>query len=271
MSVDNEVPPIPYTPVPNRSIEFHNVLTQLDDEVLLIRMGIWRRVVFLVFTGSIGCFCAPFLIALHSSLTIENYRLSQEIMPFAWASVAVVLVLFVVSVGMLLLSPIRFDRSSGSVGRGGWIPGWWKRNLKDVLAIQICRGKADITLGERGSRGTINRYFQLNLVFDDSPPTRRNLCEQADLKKVEHAAKQIADFVGTPILNYVGSQLGTLEKTDAEARRLLAARRLRQSKMGIAVLCLLSVGTLHADCGRPAQSYEISAAVTEQHEQQTVY
>lgn len=40
-------PPIPYTPLPRRSIDIHGVLTQVDDDVLLIRVGIRRRVVLL--------------------------------------------------------------------------------------------------------------------------------------------------------------------------------------------------------------------------------
>lgn len=248
MSLDSGVsPPIPYTPLRRRSIDIHGVIIQLDDDVLEIRMGIWRRVVFLVWAGSIGGCCAPFLIFLHSSLTIENYRLSREVMPFAWAAVAIAFGLLVLTVGVLFLSPIRFDRSQGSVGRGGWVPGWWERDLNDVLAIQICQGKADVTYGDRSRDTKITPIYQLNLVFDDRPPTRRNVIEDKDRRKIVLAARQIADFLGKPILNYLGSKPGTLDKVDDDACRLLAARRSGENKISTA-LCLTSVVALLITC-----------------------
>lgn len=270
MSLETGVPPpIPYTPLRRRPIEIQCVLTQSDDDVLLVRTGVWRRVVCLVVTASICGFCAPFLISLHSSLTIENYRLSREVMLFAWLAVAFTIVYSVLLVGVLFVSPIRFDRSKGSVGRGGWVPGWWERDLKDVLAIQICRGKADVTIGERGS-DKIELNYQLNLVFDDSPPTRRNVCEHRDRRWVERAARQIADFLGKPVLNYIGytpwtsGTPGTLERTDDEARRLLAARR-PPSTMLSTVLCLASVTALLVTCcgcpPRPPSQEEQQAGI----------
>lgn len=180
--------------------------------------------------------------------------MSSKIVLFAWASVAIVIGMLVLAVGVFTLSPSRLDRRNGTVGRGGWVPGWWQRELDDVLAIQICRGKSDIMNGERGSGSKIYLNYQLNLVFDDSDPTRRNLCENRDRQGVVLTARQLADFLGNPVLNYLGDTPGTLDKVNAEARRVITARRDR-STVAPTLLCLASAAALLlTSCGCPSNA-----------------
>ena len=84
-------------------------------------------------------------------------------------------------------------------------------------------GKAnsgDVTHGDRSYGTTVTLQYQVNLVFRDSPLTRRNVCEQKDRFYVVQPGRQIADFLHVPVLNYVGP-VGTMDAADAELRRLL--------------------------------------------------
>ncbi len=223
---NGDQPTIPCSPLPKWLI-YHckMVVEQPAEDVLLVRMSVWTRLVFFACAILACTFCAPFLISLHSSLTIKGYRMSGEIVPFAWLAVVVVLALLVLVLATLFLRPIRFDCSVGTVSRGGWVPGWWERNCKDVVAIQICRGKTWVIHGDRARDTKSVPQYQLNLVFHDSPPTRRNLSEQEDLWWAERTAKRIAKFLNVPVLNYAKS----VDEADAEAARLLTKRLSHKS------------------------------------------
>jgi hypothetical protein len=216
-----DTPPIPCVPARRRSIEVYDYLDQPTDDLILFSTSLWSKFLSIIFTLGICGFCAPFIISLHSSMTIEGYQLSREMLFFGWGAVIVALGFLLVLLTFLTLSPVRFDRRNGTVGRGGVTPGAWGRNLSDIVAIQICRGKAYLSNGDRGDT-RIKLQYQLNLVFHDSPPSRRNLCECGDLRKIERDAKQIAVFLDKSILNYTSTKPGSLSKVDSEAQRLIA-------------------------------------------------
>ena len=218
---DGDQPAISRSPLP-KWLVYHckMVIEQPTEGVLLVRTSVWTRFAFFSWTVLVCVFCAPFLISLHSSLTIENYTMSDDIAPFAWLAVVIVLAHLLLVLATLFFRPIRFDRTAGTVCRGGWVPGWWERDCKDVVAVQICRGKTWVMHGDRARDTKRVPQYQLNLVFYDPPPTRRNLSEQEDLRWAERAAKQIANFLNVPVLNYAKS----IDETDAEAARLLARR-----------------------------------------------
>ena len=207
--------------VPRRSVYAgHVVLKQLSADVLVVQWSIWSRAAFLALAIVIGYLSSAFLYWSFQPWKFDELRLTNErLLPGTFACMGVVFSL-ALAAATLFKGPIRIDRTTGTVARGGWFPGWWERDLADVLAIQICRGKSDVTHGDRASMTTVTLQYQVNFVFRDSPPSRRNICEQKDRFYVVQLGRQIADFLHVPVLNYVGP-VGTMDAADDELRSLL--------------------------------------------------
>jgi hypothetical protein len=207
--------------VPRRSVYAdHVVLRQFSADVLVIQWSIWSRAAFLALAIAVGYLSSTFLYWSFQPWKLDELRFTDErLLAGTFACMGVVFSL-ALAAATLFKGPIRIYRTTGTVARGGWFPGWWRRNLAEVLAIQICRGKSDVTHGERAHETTVTLQYQVNFVFRDSPPSRRNICEQKDRFSVVQLGRQIADFLHVPLLNYVGP-VGTMEAADTELRRLL--------------------------------------------------
>lgn len=207
--------------VPRRSVYAdHVVLRQFSADVLVIQWSIWSRAAFLALAIAIGYLSSTFLYWSFHHWNFDELHLPDERwLAIAFACVGVIFSLSLVAV-TLFKGPIRIDRMAGTVARGGWFPGWWERNLAEVLAIQVCRGKSDVTHGDRAHGRPVTLQYQVNFVFRDSPPSRRNICEQKDRFYVVQLGRQIADFLHVPVLNYVGP-VGTMDAADAELCSLL--------------------------------------------------
>lgn len=220
MSSDSrECPHLLHMYVPRRSVYGSDIVLQRPtEEILIVRRSVLSRVAFLAVAAVIGCLTSLYLYWAFPLIRLQEFRVTDEKVLGAGLAAAGLLWSLAGAVNMLFKSPIQFDRVRGTVGRGGWIPGWWERNLADVVAVQVCQGKSEVLIGDR--RDKITLMYQVNLVFRDWPPTRRNIGEHKDLYRVKHIGRQIADFLNVPLLNYVGP-LGTVDAADAEARRLL--------------------------------------------------
>lgn len=223
MSSGNREPPaIPYVYVPRRSVYGGAVvLKQPTEDVLIVARSVWSRSAALALAAVIGWLSSQLLYWHCQRLRLQELHIAGEDMLAAGLAAAGLLFSLALAADTLLKGPIRFDRGQGAVRRGGWYPGWWARGLADVLAIQVCRGRSHVSHGDRASDTRITLLYQVNLVFRDCPPTRRNVSEQRHRVRVERIGRQLADFLNVPLLNYVGSA-GTLDATDAEARRLLS-------------------------------------------------
>jgi hypothetical protein len=217
-----EPPTIPHVYVRRRSVYGGAVvLKRPTDDILIVARSVWSRTAALVLAGVIGWLCSHFLYWHCQRLRLQELRVTDEDTLAVVLAAAGLLFSLALAANTLLKGPIQFDRGQGTVGRSGWFPGWWERDLADVVAIQVCRGKSDVSHGDRASHTRITLQYQVNLVFRDFPPTRRNVSEQKHRVRVERIGRQLADFLDVPLLNYVGSA-GTLDATDAEARRLLS-------------------------------------------------
>jgi|SRR6056297_56584 len=82
-----------------------------------------------------------------------------------------------------------------------------------------CRGKSDLHHREKG-RPLVTKQYQVNLVFRDSNLTRRNVSQQKYPDRVSRIARELAEFLDVPLVNYVGPTR-TMDAGDSEMRRLL--------------------------------------------------
>jgi hypothetical protein len=71
--------------------------------------------------------------------------------------------------------------------------------LSEVAAIQIC---SEIAPGVRGEDPTIEDYRELNLVLMNPPSGRINIISSAKFREVPDYARQLAEFLGVPLLDH---------------------------------------------------------------------
>lgn len=225
---DVDPAPIPRSPLSRWQVyQCKMAVVQPEDDVLLVHVGVYTKIAFYAWAGFVCWYCHPFALDLVDRILKENHEVVGDILIFEVGTTVVLVVHLLLVVATLLLSPIRFDRGRGTVGRGGLVPGAWSRDLDDLICVQVCHGKAHVSHGDRARDTRVKLQYQVNLVFRGSPPTRHNLSEHGDLPRARQMARQIAKFVDKPVLNYVAEfgtegRVGAEAKADAEARELLA-------------------------------------------------
>lgn len=221
-SENREATPLLHMYVPPRSVYARGVeLTRLSEDVLVVKESLWSRVVSLALAATIGVLCSLFLYWFLQPLFINKSRFQFD----QWLVVGIaslgVLFCLALTLRTLFIRPIRLDQRQGTLSYDGWLFGGWEHCLADLLAIQYCRGKNDVIQREKG-RDKITLQYQVNLVFRDSRLTRRNVSQQKHPDRVERIARELAEFLDVPLVNYVGPT-GTMDAGDAEIRRLLDA------------------------------------------------
>jgi hypothetical protein len=122
-----------------------------------------------------------------------------------WAAAIVLLVLVggkVAALKPLLWRRDRFDRKAGLLKLGAFgLKG--AHPLAKILAVQLIpAGLVDRPAGAFG-RGGERVSYQLNLVMADAYQDRLNLTDDSDLKWTRQAGREIADFLGTPLLDQI--------------------------------------------------------------------
>jgi hypothetical protein len=102
---------------------------------------------------------------------------------------------------------VRFDRGAGRITFG---PVWARqgRPLSDIVAVQLVSDIVSVPITPiRGSEEppksfSMNR-FQINLVFDDGNTPRINVTELEDPAWTRQTGKQLADFLGVPLVDQI--------------------------------------------------------------------
>ena len=101
----------------------------------------------------------------------------------------------------LLLYRDHFDRQAGLLTLG-WFGLKGTYPLAKVLAVQLVPGGlVDKTAGLR--RGGERVVYQMNLVTADDYQERLHLTDDSDLQWTRQAGRQIADFLGAPLIDQI--------------------------------------------------------------------
>ncbi len=101
----------------------------------------------------------------------------------------------------LFLYRNRFDRQAGLLTLG-WFGLKGTYPLAKVLAVQLVPGGlVDKTAGLR--RGGERVVYQMNLVTADDYQERLHLTDDSDLQWTRQAGRQIADFLGAPLIDQI--------------------------------------------------------------------
>jgi hypothetical protein len=99
----------------------------------------------------------------------------------------------------------HFDRKAG-VLRMGWFGFKGKHPLTPVVAVQLIPGGlVDKSPGRFGRGGECVSY-QMNLATADAYPDRLNLTDDTDLRWTRQAGRQIADFLGVPLIDQIAEE-----------------------------------------------------------------
>ena len=101
----------------------------------------------------------------------------------------------------LLLYRDHFDRRAGLLTLG-WFGLKGSYPLAKVRAVQLIPGGlVDKTAGLR--RGGERVVYQMNLVTADDYQERLHLTDDSDLQWTRQAGRQIADFLGVPLIDQI--------------------------------------------------------------------
>jgi hypothetical protein len=96
---------------------------------------------------------------------------------------------------------VRFDTSTGLWTFG---PIWSRqsRPLSQIVAVQLLSDVVSLFPAGKGVSPTQSiKYYQMNLVLDDMNTPRINVAVSQDHAWTQPAGKQLADFLGVPLVN----------------------------------------------------------------------
>ena len=222
-SENSETTPLLHMYVPPRSVYAGGVVMErLSDDVLIVKESLLSRVAFIALAATIGALSSTFLYWFLQPLLNVQGRFDIERWLVVGVASLVVLFSLALTLKKLFIRSIRMDHGRGELSYKGWFFGGWEHRLSELIAIQVCYGKSEVDYPERRPR-RITLQYQVNLVFQNSDLTRRNVSQQKYPDRVKRVAKQLAKFLDVPLVNYVGPA-GTMEAGDAEIRRLLVGR-----------------------------------------------
>lgn len=125
------------------------------------------------------------------------------------------LALGLAGLGIVFQPPVRCDQTLRRI-EGGWGPMRWLHSWDEVCCVQVIKGKYVRSSSSKGSSRSYQTY-ELNLVLADGRFTRVNLTCHADEQAIHEDARQLADFLGKPCLDWVTN--------DEEAEAIAASLR----------------------------------------------